>query len=352
MDQKEMQRRMEEMRARMREINREFGGANHEAIAIYEDCTMYDIPQLAELVLLERKVMGAKSKEERLAIIAEFKDKLSKVKKIPNAPERILLWPEGKMPKLTEYTENTDNQYFHDPDFQPYMLEVLVPENVQPVGAVITVAGGQHGPNTLNECYQINREFNALGYQGFILHCRPNACPWDPRETGADVARAVRLIRANAAKYRIDPDRIALAGFSNGGIAGDSCIRFYSGDQTVKDSFPDYEPDELDKIPGCMDVFLCVYGARHKGTEPSNPRVVYPACFFACGLEDKAGVVNLYSLLPELIEHNVRLELHTFAGQPHGYAGWKILEGNGNPTFDYLVQLADVFMQDTYKNYR
>ena len=55
----ERERQMAERRARMREINREFGGARQEAIKMYEDCTMYDIPKLGELVLLEARKGGA-----------------------------------------------------------------------------------------------------------------------------------------------------------------------------------------------------------------------------------------------------------------------------------------------------
>ena len=71
-----------------------------------------------------------------------------------------------------------------------------------------------YGAGTINECYEIGLEFGALGYQCFILQCRPNGCPWNEYETGADAARALRIIRANADKYRVKPDNIAMAGLS------------------------------------------------------------------------------------------------------------------------------------------
>ena len=93
------------------------------------------------------------------------------------------------MPRDTDYRVNPDHRYDHEPDFLPYYLEMLLPEEVRPIGAVVLIAGGSHGAGTINECYQTGKEFNALGYQCFILQCRPNDCPWSRYETGADAAR-------------------------------------------------------------------------------------------------------------------------------------------------------------------
>ena len=44
----------------------------------------------------------------------------------------------------------------------------------------------------------------------------------------------------------------------------------------------------------------------------------------------------------------VPVEVHTFAGHPHGYAGWKIIDGKGNPNFDLWVTHADAFLMDVF----
>ena len=42
-----------------------------------------------------------------------------------------------------------------------------------------------------------------------------------------DISRAVRLIRAEAGKYSVDPDRVAVCGFSAGGhLAASLCVHF------------------------------------------------------------------------------------------------------------------------------
>ena len=55
-----------------------------------------------------------------------------------------------------------------------------------------------------------------LGYQTFIVDYRLR--PYTQEEGALDVARAVRFIRKNADIYGIDPNDIAVMGYSAGGI--------------------------------------------------------------------------------------------------------------------------------------
>ena len=157
------------------------------------------------------------------------------------------------------------------------------------------------------------------------------------------------MIRANAEKYRIAPDRVVYTGFSNGGLTGDYCIEHYSGNQQVKDYFPDYVPDELDELPGSPDAFLNIYGARQTGTAYKEEGVVYPPVFLVVGREDHKCIRNMEEYLPWLWRHKVPMEIHTFAGHPHGYAGWKIMDGKGKPNFDLWVTHADAFLKDLFQ---
>ena len=333
----------------MKEVNKQFGPERHAAIPLYEDPTRYPVDQLVELALLDRRITECRSFDERAVLISRFSELRRSIRLKDNAPERIYLWPEGKMPQSTNYIDNSDFRYAHDPDFKPYMLEMLLPDDAEAIGALVLIAGGEHGAGTINECYQVGMEFNERGYQCFILHNRPNMMPWNGYECGADTARAIRYIRRNAAKYRIDPNHIAAAGFSNGGLTVEYCVRYYSGKQTVADHFPGYVPDELDEFGGSPDLQICVYGPRFKGDEFDYTNVVYPPSFFAVGREDKGAMANLFPVFCQLTERGIPVEVHTFSGHPHGYAGWKIMDGKGNPNFDLWVPLADHFMRDAYK---
>ena len=129
----------------------------------------------------------------------------------------------------------------------------------------------------------------------------------------------------------------------------DYCIEYFSGEKIVADAFPSYQPDGLDKFPGGPNAFLCVYGPRHKGTPYDYAGVEYPPTFFAVGRQDKTAMENLHALYPDLLEREIPVEIHTFAGHPHGYAGWKIIDGKGNPNFDLWVTHADAFLRDTFR---
>ena len=75
------------------------------------------------------------------------------------------------------------------------------------------------------------------------------------------------MVRAAAGSYGIRENQVAFAGFSNGGLTGEACIRYYSGTQKTTDHFPDYREDDLDRYYGAPDAFLCIYGPRYKGAE-------------------------------------------------------------------------------------
>ena len=337
---------LEKFMERMKKVTKQFGPEKSTAVEIWESIPRYNEQQVVELTKLSNKIQMGCTDEERPALIREFARLRDQVELRENAPEKIYLWPEGNMPAETEYTDNSEYRYNHAPDFKPYLLEMLLPEDVTPKGAVVLCAGGDHAEAVVHEGYQSAKDLNQKGYQCFLLLNRTNHNPWNGHECGADGARAIRFVRANAAKYRVKPDQVAFAGFSNGGLTGEAVIENYSGDKKVTDYFPGYVPDELDQYYGAPDAFLCVYGPRFNGGTFNWEGVAYPPTFFAVGCEDTA-MDNLHYVYPDLVAHGVPVEVHTFAGVPHGKAGASIL-GDNYENFDLWVTLADHFLQQTF----
>lgn len=322
--------------------------AQHRSVTYFEDAPCYEIGKLVQLHGMRREMLAEQNPERRRQLVEEYHAFMDVLEKKTDAPERIYLWPEGNMPESGAYLENPESRYNHDPEFRPYMYEFLLPEDVEPKGAIVLCAGGDHGDCVIHEAYQSCLDFNRLGYQSFMLLNRTNRMPYTGQECGADAARAIRIIRKNAAKYRISEGCVAFAGFSNGGLTGEECIRYYSGKQKVTDHFSEYRPDELDDLPGAPDAFICVYGPRWAGNEIDYTDVVYPPVFFAVGMEDTA-LDNLHWTYQDLLKHGIKAEVHTFTGVPHGQAGVHLLGNYEYPNFELWLPLADAFMQRIFR---
>ena len=332
------------------ERRKDFAPAEHKAIPLYENAPCYETEKLTGLQRLGARIMDTDDRGQRLELIRLFEEMRDSIKELPDHPDPVQLWPEGVLPSVTDYSDNPALRWNHDPDFRPFLYELLVPEDVTPKGLVVFCAGGDHGTAMFHEGYGSCLDFIAMGYQTILLGNRTNGCPWKGQDAAADASRAIRYARANAERLRIDPGKVALAGFSNGGITGENVIQYFSGEKKMTDIYNDYQPDELDEFYGAPDAFLCVYGPRYESAPFSWEGVVYPPVFFAIGREDGA-IDNFNYVYPTLLEHNVKVEIHTFAGTPHGQAGAKLLDGYVRyPNFQMWVPLADYFLQDAFRN--
>ena len=340
--------RFDEMWKKEEPIHRAMGPLKRQAITAFEDCINYPVSQMAQLVQLYRSIVWSPYSQETHEKVEKLGKLLGELREVDNPKPRIYLWEEGNMPTESEYTDNTNLRFNHDPDFRPYLYEMLLPQGTQAKGAVVFCAGGDHGDAHVLEGYQSARDFNAMGYHAFLLLNRTNHNPWTQKEAGVDAARAVRMVRANAARYGIDPKKVAFAGFSNGGVTGEGLIQYFSGSQTVQGAFPSYVPDELDQIDATPAAFLCVYGPRFVGETFDYENTVYPPTFFAVGREDSA-MDNLNATYPDLLAHGVEVEVHTFAGVPHGQAGAVLVTGEAKyPNFQLWLPLADAFLQNVF----
>lgn len=257
--------------------------------------------------------------------------------------QRIYLWPEGKVPTVTEYTENKDFAYADEPGFAPYMLEMLVDESVAPKGAVVLAAGGGHMyRSNVEEAYEVALALNAEGYQCFIVNYR--VAPFSDEESAIDIARAVRIVRANAEKYRIEADHIAAAGFSYGGIVTSLAADIFAGDVNATAVTPDYQPDEIDAVPADLNAYLAVYSV--------TPDVItnekFPPTFFCYGANDTmlwSWGFRTYMLVRE---KGIYAELHTMSGVPHGFGAGTDAEGIVYENASAWPMLADDFMTYVY----
>lgn len=99
------------------------------------------------------------------------------------------------------------------PTLKTYIIDKLDADRKRP--AMIVFPGGGYSGVSARESERIALNYNAAGFQAFVLnYCvSPHKHP-DPIRDAAD---AIKLVRENADKWNIDPDWIAVIGFSAGG---------------------------------------------------------------------------------------------------------------------------------------
>lgn len=85
--------------------------------------------------------------------------------------------------------------------------------------AMLVVPGGGYAMVSPTEGEIVAKRFYDEGYQAFVLTYTTNVLCLHPLETQplADISRAVRLLRARAEEFCLDPQRLACCGFSAGG---------------------------------------------------------------------------------------------------------------------------------------
>ncbi len=86
--------------------------------------------------------------------------------------------------------------------------------------ALLVMPGGAYSFVSIrNEGVGVANVFAKLGYTVFVLTYRLPGEGWTPRADVPlqDAQRAMRLIRARAARYGVDPAKVAVLGFSAGG---------------------------------------------------------------------------------------------------------------------------------------
>lgn len=117
-------------------------------------------------------------------------------------------------------------------------LTVYLPRVMQArTPAIIVCPGGAYRVLASNhEGRQVASFLNSLGIAAFVLRYRLGPKYQHPIELG-DAQRAIRLLRARASDWRLDPARIGIMGFSAGGhLAMSASTWFDAGDPRAADA--------------------------------------------------------------------------------------------------------------------
>ena len=211
--------------------------------------------------------------------------------------------------------------------------------------AVIICPGGGYHINAIkHEGLDVAKKFNDWGVTAFVLKYRiPDDATMVNKEIGPlqDAQQAISLVRENAAKWNIDPDRIGIMGFSAGGhLASTAATHFKKSVLEVEKKislrpdflilgYPVISFNETIGHLGSRDNLLGKAPSRQKIQEYSNELQVTaetPPTFIIHAGDDK-GVLpaNSIAFYESLLKNNVPSELHLYERGGHGF-------GMDNPT--------------------
>lgn len=203
------------------------------------------------------------------------------------------------------------------------LLEVHPAPKDKANGAAVVICPGG-GFNILAwdlEGTEVAAWLNSLGVTGIVLKYRVpasarNTTRWLPAVQ--DAQRALRLARANAAAWGIDPQRLGLLGFSAGGAtAGLTALKH------AERLYP--RVDAADDLPSRPDFALLIYtgGLFDPKTNRLLDDVVVPAdappMFFVHAWDDRVPVQNSLLLATALKEKKISAALHVYPTGGHGY---------------------------------
>jgi endo-1,4-beta-xylanase len=269
----------------------------------------------------------------------------------PAAPPVVYLWPSG----AATLQGASEKEITVPPDAQPGQrinsirnvhnpsIEVHLPSSDRATGAAIIVApGGGHQQLVWgSEGTDIAAWLNGLGVAAFILKYRLAQTPGYhytvEGEALQDAQRAVRIVRARAGEWGIDPKRVGILGFSAGGaLAALVDIRFARGNPSAS--------DPVDR-QGCRPDFVGLVYAGWAPMDITAPKDAAPAFLTSAGSDDQFHARETVEFFNSLFRAGVPADLHIYA---HGGHGGGIRSRNGIPFGTWHIRfqewLADLGM--------
>jgi acetyl esterase/lipase len=241
------------------------------------------------------------------------------------AADAVPLWPDGAPGVLGSEAKDI-------PTLRPFL-----PEAAKRTGAAVVICpGGGYGGLAAHEGTDYARYLNQMGIAGFVLKYRLGSAGYRHPIMLQDAARAVRLVRARADEWHLDPKRVGIMGSSAGGhLASTLVTHFDAGDPTAA--------DPVDRQSSRPDLGILCYAVitmglfTHEGSKRNllgpdpPPELVYllsnelqvtkqtPPCFVWHTWEDRdVPVENSLEFAAALRKAGVPFDLHVYEQGRHG----------------------------------
>ena len=256
-----------------------------------------------------------------------------------NSQQFISLWPKDKMPNSKGLKLEHQEERERITQVKVPGIYAFFPSKEENVGsAVLICPSGGYQKLTYNIAgFQFAKWFNTVGISAFVLIYRlPNSPDLIEREKGPvqDAQRAMRIIRANAANWNINPEKIGIMGASAGGHLASTLGTHFDDYSNIGDSTDafNFSPDFMILISPVINMGKYT----HKGSQinflgenPSKEMInLYsnelhvsektPSCFIVHAQNDKAvNPMNSIQFYQALLEKNISSSLHIFPTGEH-----------------------------------
>lgn len=280
-----------------------------------------------------------------------------------SAQQFIPLWPEGKKP-------NSNGLVVKDSLYNERIWNVGTPGIYAfPVGksenkgsaVLICPGGGYERLSHLYNGFNFARWFNTLGINAFVLIYRlPHQHDLLQRQLAPlqDAQRAMKLIRANARQWNLQPGKIGVMGISAGGHVASTLGTHLDDVSGIKDSLDkiDYRPDFMVLLspvitmgrfthPGSRKYFLGADTTKANVERYSNERQVSaatPPAFLVHALNDSSvSVRNSLRFYEALLNQKVSASIHIF---PEGGHNIKLVDNPGST--DLWLNLLELWLNE------
>ena len=222
-------------------------------------------------------------------------------------------------------------------NFMPTLMAYLIDEapdkcDIRP--AIVLIPGGGYAYTSFREAERIALFYTAAGFHVFILDHR--VAPHTHPLPLLDAAKSIKLIRENANDWHVDPEKIAVCGFSAGGHLAASISTMWND----KEIFSEDEEKNLCHKPDATVLAYPVITSgecAHKGsfenltgTKEENElweklslenRVdekTPPAFLWHTYSDAAVPVENSMLYASALRKCNIPFELHIYPDGPHG----------------------------------